>query len=422
VKIVDRPTSIPAVPRVRNNLVGGDLGKERRLRADQAGGWAAVHGRESNAGRQVSVESAMELSAVWACIRQTAQTISALPLSVYEKREGGSRQPVDDRLSEILTVTPNARQTAMEHWEGQIAWLLANGNCYAERIHTGRHLSALDPMPAALVEPILVGGELRYRVMDRGREETLPAEKVFHVRGFGFGGLKGLSAIRYGVQSMGAGLAAEEAAAKLFANGMQGSGFLKAKQTLSPDQRVQLQAMLSNYAGSSNAGKMMVLEAGLEWLPATLNPEDAQMLETRQFTIEDICRWFGVPPIVIGHSAKGQTMWGTGVEQILISWMSQGLNPLMRRIEARIRRDLIRPVQRNAYAEWNREGILQMESKAKSEFLLGLVNGGIMTPNEAREKLNLHRIEGGDSLLVQGAMITLDELLSRANAPQAPRT
>ena len=407
---------VPKVTRVANavTLSGVDPEKETRIAASLGSQHALQLGRTSHAGRSVTQDSALELSAVWACVRQTAQTIASLPFALYERQADGSRVPLDDRLAEVLTVSPNARQTALEHWQGQIAWMLTNGNAYAERITTGPNLSALEPLPALLVEPVQAeDGRVSYVYRDRGKREVLPADKVLHVRGFGFGGLKGLSAIRYGVQSLGAGLAADETAARTFANGMTTSGFLKAGQVLDEAQREQLKALLQEYVSSANAGKMLVLEGGMDFMPAMLNPEDAQLLETRRFSIEDVCRWFGVPPIVIGHAGEGQTMWGSGVEQILIGWMSQGLNPVMRSFEAAIRKTLIGPARRRVYAEWNREGILQMDAKAKAEFLRHMVNAGVMTPNEARAKLNLPKLGGGDTLLVQGAMMPLETLLKR---------
>ncbi|MEH6773718.1 MAG: phage portal protein, partial [Cereibacter changlensis] len=189
------------------------------------------------------------------------------------------------------------------------------------------------------------------------------------------------------------------------------SGLLKSPTILSPDQRMQMRDMLKLYQNSENAWKVMVLEAGLDFQALTLNPEDAQMLETRRFAVEDICRWFGVPPIVIGHAGEGQTMWGTGVEAILLAWMNLGLNPILRRIESRIRKDLIAPGSRiKRYAEFNREGILQMDSKAKAEFLTKLTSNGIMSRNEAREKLNMARRDGADDLTAQTAMAPLKDL------------
>lgn len=407
--------SLPA--RVRSEAY--EIEKEKRLRLADSWGWGSLFGRESAAGKRVTLDTAMQLSAVWACVRQTALVISSLPMGVYEKRTDGSREPISDRLAEVLTVSPNIDQTAQEHWEGQTAWLMTNGNCYAERFDTPRGLSSLRTLPANVTSPFRnADGDLMYRTTDRGKVEVLPREKVFHVRGFGFGGDMGLSAISFGVQGMGAAIAAEESAGKLFSNGMQISGFMKTNQTLKPEQRVQMRKMLSDYRGSDAAWKVLLLEAGMDFQALTLNPEDAQMLETRRFAIEDICRWFGTPPIVIGHAGEGQTMWGSGVEQIMIAWMNTGLNPILRRIEGRIRKDLIPAGQRvKQYAEFNREGILQMDSKAKAEFLTKLVSNGIMSRNEAREKLNLARRDGADDLTAQTAMAPVQDLGQQENTP-----
>ena len=408
-------TRVPAVPRSETK----SLSKGDRLALEHGGQFSALLSQPSTSGRRVDLEAALQHSVVWACIQQTAQTIASLPLQLYSKGSDGNRTPLDDRLTEILTVSPNADQTALEHWEGQVAWLMANGNCYAERVYTGRRLTALEPLAALRCEPIVANdGRKNFEYRDRGKREVLPANKVLHIKGFGFGGLKGMSSIRYGLNSFGAGIAADEAASRHFANGMMPSGTIKYDDSLTPEQREQFQDLLQKFSSSRNAGKVLLLEGGMEYAAVTLNPEDAQLLETRRFSVEDMCRWFGVPPVVIGHAAQGQTMWGTGVEQILMSWMSRGLNPLMRRIEARLLRDVISPeAGRRAYAEWNREGILQMESKAKAEFLKTLVNSGLMTPNEARQKLNLPKAPCGDTLLVQGAMISLEELLSRQGGP-----
>lgn len=392
------------------------LTKEQRIFGEKGALNGSLFGRQSHAGRRVTIETAMEHSAVWACVRQTSQNIASLPLPLYEKSSDGTRSRVADRYSEILSTSPNSEMTGVEFWEGQIAWLLSNGNCYSEIVTTGRELTALRPIQAHLCEPIRqADGRLAFEFADRGKTEVMPADKVLHIKGFGFGGMKGLSAIRFGVHSLGAGLAADESAARFFDSGLSPSGVLKTGQTLNDDQRDQLQALIDEFSGSRNHAKTLLLEAGIQWDAVSLNPEDAQLLETRRFSIEDICRWFGVPPIVIGHAGDGQTMWGSGVEQILIAWMSQGLNPLMRRIEASLQKSIFSRFRPGVTAEWTREGILQMDSKAKAEFLRSMVVNGIMTPNEARAKLNLPPIEGGGQLYIQGGMIPLDEIFALAS-------
>lgn len=395
---------------VSNMTAQQQIEKNRRLSLHDGAGWAAAFGHGSYAGKSVSLESAMQLATVWACVRLTAQAVSCMPLSMYEKTDHDSRQKVDDDLSEIICESPNADQTPLEFWEGQVAWLLTQGNAYSERATVGKRLTALQPLGAC--RPFRdAENVLKYRIIDRGKAEELPRDKVFHLKGFGFGGDEGLSAIRYGAQTFGSAMAVEEATGKLFGAGMQASGVLSSQTTLTAQQRVDLKEIMEKYVGSSNAGKMMVLEAGLKYDRLALSPVDAQMLETQRFSVEAMCRWFGMPPIIIGHAAQGQTMWGTGVQQILIAWLTLGLDPICDRIEARIKKQLIRPTgDRRRYAEFNREALLQMDSTAKAAFLSSMTQNGLMTRNEGRAKLNLPWKAGGDELTAQTNLAPLDQL------------
>jgi HK97 family phage portal protein len=401
-----------------------DPAKERRLSLTSAAGWASLFGRESKAGKIVTTETALQLSAVWACVRIIAQTVAGMPLGLYEKRPDGSRIDVEDEdLLRVLSLSPNADQTATEFWETIVGWLCVQGNGYARKVMNGPRLAALVPIPSSHCMPVRrPDGTLVYRVTDGGSTEDIPREQMFHVKGFGLGGDTGLSTIRYGVQSFGAAEAAAEIAAKVFANGLHSSGLLQSDAILKEEQRKQLRDIMAAYVGSQNAGKMMILEAGLKYQPLTLNPEDAQLLETRRFDVEEICRWFGVPPIMIGHAGQGQTMWGTGVEQILIAWLVLGLNPYLTRIEKRIRMQLL-PAdnRRRIYAEFNREGLLQADSAAKASFLSSMAQNGFMSRNEGRAKLNLPKSSdpGADALTAQSNLAPLG-LLGQIAAPAPP--
>ena len=409
--------------RVSQNTVPAEVAKERRLSASDGAGMVAAFGAGSHAGKAVTLTTAMQLATVWACIRLTAQAVSALPLAVYERRGDDDRVKVslEDDVAEVICDSPNADQTPDEFWEGQVAWMMADGNAYSERVTYGSHLSSLQPIPSTHCQPFrTIDGDLKYRVNDRGKTEVLPREKVFHLKGFGFGGDVGLSPIRFGVQTLGSAIARDEAMAKVYAAGMQASGVLSTDKTLKGNQRDDLQEVMERYVGSTNAGKLMILEAGMKYERLTLSPVDVQMLEQHRFGVEEICRWFGVPPIIVGHAAQGQTMWGSGVEQILIAWLTMGINPLCGRIEERIKKQLIRPAgHRNRYAEFNREALLQMDSTAKAAFLSSMTQNGLMTRNEGRAKLNLPRIEGGDQLTVQSNLVPLDQLGSGGNEASA---
>jgi phage portal protein, HK97 family len=402
------------------NAISDEIAKERRLRLSDGLGWSHLFGRESSSGKIVTLDTAMQLATVWACIKLNAQAVSSLPLHIFEKRDDDDRVRVDDDIAQVIGAdgSPNEDQTPLEFWECIVAWMMTTGNAYAEKVYTGRTLSALQPIMSTHCRPARkADGTLVYRVSDRGKYEELPREKVFHVKGFGQG-LKnpdeGLSPIAAGTNSLGAAMAAQEAAGKTFANGMRPTGFFLFDQTLKPEQRAQARkSLVEPLMGSDNAGGIGILEAGVKWQGVSLNPEDAQMLETRRFDVEEICRWFGVPPIIIGHAAQGQTMWGTGVESILIAWLTLGIDPICDRIEARIKKQLIRPTgNRRKYAEFNREALLQMDSQAKAAFLSQMVNNGLMTRNEGRTKLNLRKSDdaSADKLTVQSAMVPLDAL------------
>jgi HK97 family phage portal protein len=207
-------------------------------------------------------------------------------------------------------------------------------------------------------------------------------------------------------------MASQTAASGTFSNGMRPTGFFLFDQLLSPEQRTEARkTLVEPLSGSDHAGGVGILEGGVKWQTVSLDPEAAQMLETRRFDIEEICRFFGVPPILIGHAGAGQTMWGSGVEQILLAWLTLGVDPICDRIEARIKKQLIRPYSGpRRYAEFLREALLQMDSKAKAAFLSTSVQNGLMTRNEGRAKLNLPRMPGGDELTAQTNLAPLDQL------------
>lgn len=375
--------------------------------------WAAFFGGASHSGKAVTINSALQLSTFWACTRLTAGAIASMPLGIYERRPDGSRISADHQLRPLLTDSPDGERTAFEFWEAAVAWLLATGNAYAEISRIGGRITALNLLPSEAVsvtrEPET--GALRYRFTDRGKAVELPAESVLHLKGFGFGGDLGLSVIQFGVHSLGAAIAADETAGKLLGNGMMPSGVLSSEQELDEEQREQLQKIMQHYSSSTNAGKLMVLEAGLKFDQLSLNPEDGQLLTSRAFSVEDICRWFNMPPVIIGHAANGVTAWGSGIEQLILQWLTSSLNPLAIRLEKRIAMQLFAPGERaRFYPEFNREGLLQADSAAKIAFLSSAVQNGLMTRNEGRGKLNLPRVDGGDSLTAQTNLAPLDRL------------
>jgi HK97 family phage portal protein len=196
----------------------------------------------------------------------------------------------------------------------------------------------------------------------------------------------------------------------MFANGFQVAGILSSDQILKPEQRKQLGETLQQFAGSDRAGKVAVLEAGLTYQQLTIDPKDAQMLETRQYSVEQICRIFGVPPVMIGHASNGTTTWGSGI------------GPMVKSIESAVYRDLLdSKTRKTTSVSFNMEGLLRGDSSARAEFLSKMVGSGVYLINEARAYENKAPVSGGEKSIVNGTMTPLDKLGEEpATAPAAP--
>lgn len=373
--------------------------------------WLRAFGTDSWAGKPVTPDTAMQLAAFWACVRLISQTIATLPLGVFVRLDdGGRKTAAGDPLYVLLHDMPNADQTAAEFWEGAVARLCVWGNAFAEKHFAGDRLIGLTLLrPDLMAVHRDLNGALHYRYSDPDGLREFDEGSIFHIRGFGFGGDVGLSPVSYARQTLGAAMAADEAAARTYANGMRPGGFFTYDKTLTPDQRDQARkSLVEPYSGAENAAKIGILEAGFKWQDVMMPPRDAELLASRGFHVEEICRWFGVPPVLVGHSPQGQTMWGSGVEQIMLGWLTLGLRPYLARIEQAIKRSLIAPEDRaKLYAEFNVEGLLRADSKGRAEMYSKLAQVAAITPNQICDRENMPRFEGGDVRLVSATMVPL---------------
>lgn len=375
----------------------------------------AFGGGGTFANKRVTADSTMSLSTAWASVRLNARTIASCGRKVYRRDDALTRVAAEDHpLHRVLAISPNGDQTPMEFWEGQVTALNLRGNAYARIARRGDgQVIGLWPLnPDAVSVYRTATGERRYRV---DGTEDLPGRDVFHLRGFGAGGDLGLSPIAYGRQTIATALAAEEVAGSTFANGLQLSGFVEdqpnAKTTA--EQRKEIVALFEKFAGSTRAGKVMPLPPGFTFKALGMSPEDAQLLDTRRFSVEEICRWFSVFPILIGHAAQGQTMWGSGIEQIVLAWLTLGLGTELERIEQAIEKQLILPAEQGRlYVQHNVESLLRADSAARAQLYSALGQNGVMKRNEMRSKENLppDPSPGADMLTVQSNLIPLDQL------------
>lgn len=379
--------------------------------------WSVYYGSETWAGEPVSLDTAMQTGPFSGCVKLYAQTIATLPLGLYKKEKDGSRTSIgsgENSTARIVADEPNADQDSCDYWESKIAWLTAIGNSFSEKHYDGngpsRRLTALEllnPNYGTLERTSSGGKQFRYHP-PRDSERIIPEDRLFHLRGMSFGADLGLSTVGLARQSISSSRATERAAASHFANGMRPSGWLVYKNGILEDEQREKakQNLINPMVGAENAGKVGILEGDFDYRQMTITPEAAQLLDSRRFSVEDICRWFGVPPILLSHASQGQTMWGSGIEQIVLGWYVLQLRPRLVKLERAIKRQLLNVEEKaqGLYFEFNAEGLLRGDSAARAEFYWKMLQVGGMTPNQICEKENLPKWVGGDQHFVNSTL------------------
>lgn len=390
------------------------------LRGDSA---PPVNRASSAAGPVITPDSALEISTAYACVRLLSQTVATLPLMLMQRDANGRRSVARDLdLYVLLHDQPNPNMTAVEFWECMVASLCLWGNGYAQKLRSGRRLVGLVPLrPDVMTVYLGERGELRYRYDKPGAErKDFGADEILHIKGFTVDGLVGLSPIAYARNSLGLATAIDTAAGGTFKSGMRSTGLFKFPTWLKKEQREQFREYMESFAnGGDNQGKSLVLEGGVDFMAVSMNPNDAELLASRKFSVEDICRWYGVPPFMVGHTEKS-TSWGTGLEQQNIGFLTYGLRPILSHIEQAVKKSLLMPEERGKlYAEFNLEGLLRADSVGRASLYSQMVQNGIFTRNEVREKENLPAMDGGDELTAQSNLVPLDKLGASPATPVA---
>jgi HK97 family phage portal protein len=375
----------------------------RRLTVHEFDGWVP-QSQQADSGEAVSESVVLSLSAVWACVNLLAGTIGSLPLMVYA-RNGTSRQVMANHpLYRLLHDSPNYDQTAVDFWEFVAASLELWGNAYARKVRENGKIVALEPIsPNLVVVRRLADGSIEYRWTERGRTQKMGDPDILHIRGFGGNPLGGMSTLHFGRNSFGLSRAIDRAAGSTFKNGMRPSGALAFKDYLSAEKRKVAEELLTEkFIGAVNAGRPLILEGDTKWVPLTINPEDAQMLESRRFSVEEVCRFFGVPPHMVGHT-ENATSWGTGLEQQTLAFQKFTLRRRLKRIEQALEKQLLTPAERGSglCIEFNLEGLLRGDSVGRATFYREMSGIGAMTINEIRQLENLPPVAGGEVPRIQ---------------------
>lgn len=365
---------------------------------------------DTYSGRRVSPQLAMQLTAVFSCVRVLAESVGMLPCSLYEQLDRGNRRAVRERLNKLLSTKPNNYMTPQEFWELLIACLCLRGNFYAYKVKALGEVVELLPLEPSSVTPKLNSKwEPEYQVtFPDGKRDTLTQDDIWHVRIFTLDGLTGLSPIAYAKQAVGLGLATEEHGSRLFGNGAVTSGVLQTDQYLKDDAYERLKTDFENrHQGLANAHKPMILEMGLKWQQISMTSEDAQFLETRKFQLEEICRIFRVPLHMIQNTDRATF---NNIENLGIGFINYSLVPYLTRIEQRINVGLVKPSKQGVfYAKFNTGALLRGDMKSRFDAYATGINWGIYSPNECRELEELNPRDGGDVWLTPMNMTTKPE-------------
>jgi HK97 family phage portal protein len=407
--------------------------KETAVDLSKAGTWSfsladhdllgRIFGRGSHTGRSVTQDFAMQVSTVWRCVQLKSQTVGSLPWGVYERLGPGNARELDDHpLAEVLVHSPNRDMDRMQFREAIEANLALRGNAYCfKETRANGNVTSLYPVPSSECTPTRDrdSGEIKYVVMDRGKREVLPREKIWHIRLFGFNGLVGLAPLGAGRHAIALAAAAEEYGARFFANGARVSGTVKIPEWLDDEQRGKAKKNLKDlHGGLENAHNLMLLEGGMEYQAISAAPQEAQMTELRRYQVPDICRFFGVPPHLAFDLEHGSY---NNVETLAGEWVTFGLLPDLVRIETAAQKQLLVPAdRRRIFVRFNFEGLLRANSLERAQFYAAMLQNGVFSRNEVREKENLNRIDedGMDDRTVQTnlALIQFLEAMAKAGA------
>ena len=372
----------------------------------------------STAGKIVTERSAMQMTAVYSCVRVLSEAVAGLPLHVYKYRsDGGKEKALDNPLYFLLHDEPNPEMTSFVFRETLMTHLLLWGNAYAQIIRNGKgEVVALYPlMPNKMTVDRDENGRLYYKYY-RGNDEAIRNKEyevilspydVLHIPGLGFDGLVGYSPIAMAKNAIGLAIATEEYGAKFFANGAAPSGVLEHPGTLKNPDKVR-ESWNATFGGSHNANKVAVLEEGMKYTPISISPEQAQFLETRKFQINEIARIFRVPPHMVGDLEKSSF---SNIEQQSLEFVKYTLEPWLVRWEQSMVRSLLTPGEKQEYfIKFNVDGLLRGDYASRMSGYATARQNGWMSANDIRELENLDRIpseDGGDLYLINGNMTKL---------------
>jgi len=385
--------------------------------------WSAVTGRAGmrSDGQQssisgggpdgVSPDTALRLSAVWACVRIRAEAIGSMPIVIYKKNKDGTRE-VDRShwLNRVLVESPNQYQTRNEFFETLSINQDLSGNFYARvtRKKNGEIVSLL-PLMSQQMQVKLEDGAKKFEYSENSQSSIYLQDKIWHGMMMPSNGIVGLSPIEYASRALGISNAAEDRVKALGKNGFKPTGILMLDKVLKKDQREDMRGKFNDLAAGTG-DPLKILEAGMKYQQISMNPKDVQLLETRRFSVEDLARIFGTPSVLI-NDTSASTVWGSGIAQIKQGFYEFGLRPTLERMEAGMKKWLLPPEERKKYdIEFDFSAFIRGNEREQADVAKTRMSSGQTTINEERRERGRRPVEGGDKIYLQQQMIPLDDL------------
>lgn len=379
-----------------------------------AAAYARIGGNVSLSGKSVTTDTAPQVMAAWACIRILAETIGALPRAIYEIK-GDNATKIDHDLTPVLLgISPNRDMDGVECTEAKVTNLALAGNTYSMVDRNGaKNVSSIYPMESCLVRPMRdrVSGVITYEINDRGKWDTYPREKIWHVKGFGANGLIGYSPVGMAMQAFGLAMALEEFGSRFFLQGAKSSGIISLPTFLTDDQRkLARENLQAKDTGLENMHKFMLLEGNATYTAATMPLDEAQFLTLRVFQLQEICRLYRIPPHMVADLSKSSF---SNIEQMSLEFVMHALMPYIIRLEMSASRWIFKPEERSKYVlRFNVEGLLRGDSAARKDLYASMLQNGILSRNEVRALENRNRVNDPsmDAYTVQANMVDIKQL------------
>ncbi|EML0361683.1 phage portal protein [Providencia rettgeri] len=406
---IDLRTNNGWFARLASFFVGGRL-----VTPEQGSQTGPVSAQGTLGDSSVTDERILQISTVWRCVSLISTLTACLPLDVFETDKSGNRTKVDlsNPLSRLLRYSPNQYMTAQEFREAMTMQLCFYGNSYAlaERNRSGDVISLL-PLLSANMDVRMEGKKLVYKYQRDNEFAKFKHSEIFHLKGFGFNGLVGLSPIAHACKTAGTAVAMEDQQREFYANGAKSPKILTTgDKVLTKDQRGQVEENFKEIAGGPVKKRLWILEGGFKAEDIGVSPQDAETMASRKFQVSELARFFGVPPHLVGDVEKS-TSWGTGIEQQNLGFLQYTLQPFISRWENCIARWLLKPGDVGKYhAEHNLDGLLRGDSASRAAFMKAMGESGLRTINEMRRLDNYPPLEGGDVAYRQAQYVPINQL------------